>query len=364
MPAVLALVAVLISPDPAGVSARSTAPAPQAADQTTPFQAVWPLPPDPARIRYVTQYTSSEDIEGPPKKSTLFRIREALLGRERVAGELPGAARFAKPYGIAVDSRNRIIVADTGRGTVFVLDPDEKRFSQLGENQRQVRVRIPISVAVDADDNIYVGDNGHGAIFVFGPDLEFKKMLTTRGQLEAPTGIAIDTQAARLYAVDTRQHALLVFDLRTGAQSQRIGRRGDQPGEFGWPSGVAVGPDGNVYVSDTMNYRVQVFDRDLEFIREFGALGVNPGEFRRPKGIAVDAQGLVYVVDSDFNNFQIFDTEGLPLLHVGSYGPRPGQMIMPTGIAIDRESRRIYVTEQVTRRVQVFERTGPDAGGH
>jgi DNA-binding beta-propeller fold protein YncE len=257
-----------------------------------------------------------------------------------------------------------MIVTDTGRGTVFVLDPDGKQFLQLGGDQRQVRMRIPISVAVDAEDNIYVGDNGQGAIFVFGPDLVFRTMLTAPGQVESPTGIAIDTDRGRLYAVDTRQHALLAFDLTSGTLVQQIGGKGDQPGEFGWPSGVAVGPDGKVYVSDTMNYRVQVFDPDLEFIHAFGALGVNPGEFRRTKGIAVDAEGLIYVVDSDFNNFQIFDTEGLPLLFVGSYGRRPGQMIMPTGIAIQRATRRIYVTEQVTQRIQVFERTELGAGGN
>jgi DNA-binding beta-propeller fold protein YncE len=120
-----------------------------------------------------------------------------------------------------------------------------------------------------------------------------------------------------------------------------------------------VGPDGKVYVSDTMNCRVQVFDRELGWLRSFGSLGVTPGQFRRPKGIAVDRDNVVYVVDSDFNNFQMFDDKGRPLLAVGQYGPRPGQMILPAGIAVGREQRRVYVTEQVSRRVQVFERVGP-----
>lgn len=86
------------------------------------------------------------------------------------------------------------------------------------------------------------------------------------------------------------------------------------------------------------------------------SLGMQPGQFRRPKGIAVDRDKIVYVVDSDFSNFQMFDDEGRVLLYVGSYGARPGQMIMPAGIAIPWGQRRIYVAEQITRRVQVFER--------
>jgi DNA-binding beta-propeller fold protein YncE len=120
-----------------------------------------------------------------------------------------------------------------------------------------------------------------------------------------------------------------------------------------------VGPDGAVYVSDTMNYRVQVFSADLAFVRSFGTLGVRPGQFRRPKGIAVDAENVVYVVDSDYNNFQMFTREGQPLMWVGQLGTRPGQLALPAGIAVDRERRQIVVCEQYNRRVQVFERVGP-----
>ncbi len=321
-----------------------------------PVQTVWPLPPDVPRVKWVGSFRTAEDIEGPPKKSMLDSLRTTLLGNDATSSSLAAARQLEKPHGVAVDSTSRVFVADTLRAQVIMFDFDRRRFVQVGGGASQVSFRVPIGVAVDARDNLYVSDNGHGLIFVFDPDLKYLGALNKPGELQAPTGIAIDFRRDRLYAVDTRRHSLSTYDLSSGRRVKQIGEKGSEPGQFGWPSGVAVGPDGLVYVSDTMNYRVQVFDPELRFVRSFGSLGVNPGQFRRPKGIAVDADHIVYVVDSDFNNVQLFDDQGRPLLAVGSYGPRPGQMLLPAGVSVHGGRAKIYVTEQGNHRVQVFER--------
>jgi DNA-binding beta-propeller fold protein YncE len=325
-------------------------------------QTVWPLPPDPPRIKLVGVLSGSEDVEGPVRRSRLDGWRTALLGADRSGAVRADARTLGKPYGVAVDAAGRVFVADTERAAVFVFDAVGRRFLRLGGDSPQVALRIPMGLAVDGRGNIYVGDNGHGAIFAFGPDLNYIGTLTRSGEVEAPTGLAVDPTRDRLYVADTRKHQVSAYNLESGRLVRQIGRKGSEPGEFGWPSGLAIGPDGLVYVSDTMNYRVQVLDRDLNFLRSFGSLGVNPGQFRRPKGIAVDQENVVYVADSDFNNVQMFDTQGQPLLAVGHYGERPGEMVLPAGVAVSRSQRRIYVAEQLTRRVQVFERVGEPAG--
>jgi len=105
---------------------------------------------------------------------------------------------------------------------------------------------------------------------------------------------------------------------------------------------------------DSGNFRVQIFDREGNFMRMFGSVGILPGQFARPKGISLDPDGHIYVVDGAFGNFQIFTREGRILLAVGTVGVEPGQFVLPIGIAFDVDGK-LYVVDQLNRRIQVFQ---------
>jgi len=126
------------------------------------------------------------------------------------------------------------------------------------------------------------------------------------------------------------------------------------PGSFSLPTGVALDKDGNVYVTDTLNNRVEIFDADGGFIREFGKPGDGAGHFARPKGIAVDRDGHIWVTDEVQSRVQVFDKEGRLLLFMGERGWYPGQFQALYGIAADNYNNRIITSEQFPGRVQVF----------
>ena len=174
------------------------------------------------------------------------------------------------------------------------------------------------------------------------------------GEFDSLAGIAIDRARNLLYVVDSSRHQILCYSTTNGERVRSIGRRGSGDGELNFPTNVFVDRQGRVYVADTLNFRVQVFDATGAFVRTFGVLGDGPGTFNRPKGVAVDSEGHIYVADAAFDNFQIFDAEGQLLLYVGRGGFDAGQFMLPAGLYID-DRDRIFVADQGNSRVQVFQ---------
>jgi DNA-binding beta-propeller fold protein YncE len=195
-------------------------------------------------------------------------------------------------------------------------------------------------------------------VLVFNPKHEPEAQFGA-GDLISPAGIAIDTTNRLVYVVDTQADQVVVFDADKYTLLRRIGTGGKQhtltsPGDFSLPTNVAVDKEGNVYVTDTLNNRVEIFDADGGFVKEFGKAGDGPGNFARPKGIAVDSDGHIWVADEVQSRVQVFDKEGQLLIYIGQHGWYPGQFQALYGIAADNRNNRIITSEQFPGRVQVF----------
>ena len=117
------------------------------------------------------------------------------------------------------------------------------------------------------------------------------------------------------------------------------------------------GPNGELYVSDTLNFRVQYFSADGDYLGSFGLPGETYGLFDKIKGIAVDSEGNIYVTDSRQDMVKIFDRDGRMLLFFGQKGQFYGDFEHPAGIFIDSQDR-IYVADSLNRRVQAFQFLG------
>lgn len=177
--------------------------------------------------------------------------------------------------------------------------------------------------------------------------------------LANPGGLAIDNENRFLYVVDTGNNVVDVFDADTFKLLRKIGTPGKKhtltdPGTFSLPTNVALDSDGNVYVVDTFNHRIEIFDADGNFISMFGKYSDAPGALERPKGIAIDCDGHIWVVDAVQDRVKVFDREGQLLIYFGEHGAYPGQFQGIYGIATDNKSNRVITSEMFPGRVQIF----------
>ncbi|MHB8882084.1 MAG: 6-bladed beta-propeller [Thermodesulfovibrionales bacterium] len=304
------------------------------------MEYVWPLPPDEPRIRYVKSIWGEKDL-------TLKSDALDILAGEGTSNDL------VKPFGVATDTTGKIFVTDTARRLVFVFDESAAKTSFLGMKEKPFKQ--PVCLAVDAAGRIYVTDTGYNTVLVFSAD---DRLLAQYGKdvLNSPSGVAVDNDRRRVYVVSTKSHRIEVFSIDDGRHLFGFGGRGGGQGQFNYPSGIAVGPDGKLFVVDSMNFRIQIFSSEGVYEQRIGGMGDTAGNFTRPKGIAIDAESNIYVTDSAFNNFQIFNPTGRLLLFIGSGGvSMPGEFSLPAGIHVDNKGR-IFVADQLNRRVQIFER--------
>ena len=130
-------------------------------------------------------------------------------------------------------------------------------------------------------------------------------------------------------------------------------------GSFNEPWGIATGPDGSVYVADTWNYRIQKFTADGRFLTMWGTSGTadTPDAFWGPRGIVVNSKGQVFITDTGNNRVVIFNEDGNYLSQFGVNGMNSGEFDEPVGLAVDDQDN-LYVVDTWNQRIQVFEEQG------
>jgi sugar lactone lactonase YvrE len=303
---------------------------------------VWPQPPQTARIQYIKSISGADDIR--IEKSWFKKTMDILFGKDEALEML------LRPYGVFADSE-RIYVTDPGARLLHVFGLREKKYFKISKADKEEFIS-PIGVAADKNGEIYLSDSILKRIFVFDADGKYQREIGSADVFTRPSGIAIDDN--RLYVVDTHGHKILVFSKKDGSLLFSFGSNGSGKGDFNYPTNIFLDKGGLVYIADSMNFRVQIYDQRGHFISMFGKHGNGSGDFSKPRGIAVDSDGQVYVADALFDTVQIFDKDGQLLLAFGKTGRGKGQMILPAGLFID-EHDQIYVADSYNNRVQIFQ---------
>jgi DNA-binding beta-propeller fold protein YncE len=230
--------------------------------------------------------------------------------------------------GLAIDSQDRLYAFNTGEYPVTVFDRDGNLLSTWGQGD----FGHNHGALIGPDNCIYYADDGNHTVSKYTLD---GKLLMTLGEKDKPsdTGFSwVDENGKR----------------RDFMEALTSTKRGGPP--FNAPTGVALSPSGEIYVSDGYgNARVHKFTPDGKLLFSWGEPGHGPGQFIVPHAVAVDKNGRVLVADRHNNRIQIFDDQG-------KYLTEWGDLILPTDIFIDQD-QVVYVSE-LHPRLSIFDLDG------
>lgn len=221
-------------------------------------------------------------------------------------GALPEGFTHNDVVGLGVDSRDRLFALTRGQARVLIFDRDGTYAGSWGEGFLTERTH---GLTIAPDDSVFVVDEGSEVVYKFTPDGD---LLLTIGN----KGVASDTG----------------YD---GSTIESIARGGPP---FNRPTNVAIAPSGELYVSDGYgNARVHRFSASGELLQSWGEPGNGPGQFHLSHGVAVAPDGRVFVADRENDRVQIFDADG-------RYLDEWRQVQRPTNVEIGADGR-VYVSE-------------------
>lgn len=302
----------------------------------------WPAPPDPPRVVWVASIAEHGD---------LFEERGFWTSVARAVGG-PRDSRMRRPFAVAVHPDGGLLVTDPGAGLVHFYDIPRRRYVAIGGDV-EGGLPSPVGVAAMGDGSILVADSRRGAIERFSARGKHMGRFAPDVALGRPAGIAVDRATGDVFVVDVLANAILSFDAK-GDLRGSIGARGSGPGEFNFPTHLALDERGDLLVADSMNFRVQRVARDGTAISSFGRAGDARGDFARPKGVAAVGPDAFAAVEGLYDSVVFFDGAGNLLMTLGGAGSGPGEFWLPSGLAFDPGRRLLFVADGYNGRVQAF----------
>ena len=317
-------------------------------------------------------------VDGWPDPATRDQARAARLRAQealaRTPGQQPAQAPSEPPAygqgvsGIAIDDQDQIYVFNRGVQTVLVFDRDGNFVKGGGEKDMQGQ---PImggwlhSGEVDWDGNVWVVERQNQRILKLDPTLQRVVMqLGTTGEVgndathfDSPSGISI-LRSGNIIVTDGYGNNRVVMYSKDGEFIKQVGMgaggpedAGSGPGQFELPHQAAIDASDNIFVVDRQNMRIQVFDKNLTYVREFANEGWNPWDIAISRA---GDDGFGYIADhatEEVHKIQLED--GKIVATWGTPGRGPGQFDWVHGMAVDSRGG-VYAADTYGQRVQKF----------
>jgi ABC-type Fe3+ transport system permease subunit/DNA-binding beta-propeller fold protein YncE len=280
-----------------------------------------------------------------------------------------GPGQFNKPRSVVTDRAGNLYAVDmTGRVQKYSADGEYL----LAWQMPQTDLGRPKGLACDRQGNVVVLEPHYHRVNHFSTNGVLVGIWgthgTNTGELSFPRAVAVNSRgeiwtseyglvervqrfAVELPAVSPTTASTNGTNRIPARLLLSVGSPGMDPGQFNRPEGLCVDAQDRLYVADSCNHRIQVFDNEGHFLRQFGRPGHGRGELSYPYDVAVDRAGRCYVCEFGNNRVQVFDTNGAPLEILGGAGAGPGRFANPWGLALD-PAENLYVADSQNHRVQ------------
>ncbi len=281
--------------------------------------------------KFISEYddrvASVNVTENPNENSITLMFVPQQRGRHQLHIERDGAPVFGSPLSAYV-----------------YVDP-----VQIPHLGRQGKIPVTDALGIKChDEKLYLTGSG-SKITVVEPK---RQDVIATSEIELPAN-KIEIYNDHIYSTSTRAH-MLVKATTNGKLISYIGGYGTEQGKLHHPNGLQMNDNGELFVCDTLNHRIQVFDGDLNLLRAIGERGVAPGEFQYPNDLTLDKDGNLYVVESKNHRIQVLNTTGEHVRFIGIYGDK--KLNHPVSAAIYND--HIYVTDTGKKGVFIYSLTG------
>lgn len=302
-------------------------------------------------------------IVDPYKDGILDLESDLILSDLGIAG-----GSFNAPRSIAIGQDGSLFVADSGNHRILHLNPQGEILNVWGryansddEPAPEGTFNEPWGIAVDSNGFVYVADTWNHRIQKFTEEGVFLLQWGQFGtdgdyaQFWGPRTVAIDN-TGNLYVADTGNKRIVVFD-QDGKPQGVIGGGGFMAGELDEPIGLGISNDDRLFVADTWNGRVQIFglgeEGEYEFLREWPIDGWYGQSLENKPYLAIGPQGQICVTDPEGFRVLCFSTEGEFLFGWGGFGNEANQFGLPIAINID-EDGKVWVSDSGNNRIMRF----------
>ena len=305
---------------------------------------LWPPTPNNYQLEFVGVFNSEADLA--ISKGSQFI--ETVLGEGR-------QKNLSRPTCAATMDANTVLVAEWGSGAIKVFDFSQGKTGNLFKSQFSL-FENPVDITIDYENNILVADQKKGVITVFDRNLEYVALIGGIIKFEKLEKIAIDSVTQTIYASDSVLNKVFAVD-RSGQLLFEIGADEDSEAKLKAPHGLAVDPEGNLYIADTGNSKIKIFDNAGNFLKVF-KIKAKKGDsvLKKPWDLAFDSQGKLHIIDQGSAALITFAQNGELLFATMAKEPTNHSMGLyrPNDIHIDSKDR-IIITDDLNNRFSVWQ---------